>query len=438
MDKIIYHIDVNSAFLSWEASYRVNILGESLDIRTVPSVIGGSEESRHGIVLAKSGPAKKYNIQTGEPLVQARQKCPNLLVVPPNYPMYVDASKSLMRLLREYSDDIHQYSIDESFVDMSSTCHLFGSPVTAAELIKDRIRDELGFTVNIGVSCNKLLAKMASDFKKPDMVHTLFPDEVPAKMWPLPVRDLFFVGRATERRLASYGINTIGELAGADVDWLQRTFKSHGHLIWEFANGIADQMDKVTLSAINKGYGNSMTVPFDVKDRDSAKLVLLSLTETVGSRIRADGAFVSVVAVSIVDCEFNHSSRQMNLTSPTDITRQIYEAACSLFDKLWDGSPIRQLGVHTSKATSSTMYQYSLFDDCDIERESRLDRAIDSIRATWGEDAIMRGCFIKLDKDGVLGHMSGGLDKSRRTGITKELPDTPWDSAESAANHSDD
>lgn len=200
MEKIIYHVDVNSAFLSWEASYRVNVLGESTDLRDIPSVIGGDEKSRHGIVLAKSVPAKAYGIKTGEPLMSVRQKCPKIVVAPPNYPMYVDASKALMNLLYEYTPNIHQYSIDESFCDMTGSSKLFGSPVVMAEMIKDRIKNELGFTVNIGISNNKLLAKIASDFKKPDRVHTLFPWEIKKKMWPLPVSDLFYVGKATERK----------------------------------------------------------------------------------------------------------------------------------------------------------------------------------------------------------------------------------------------
>lgn len=422
MNKIIYHVDVNSAFLSWEASYRVNVLGDFLDLRDIPSVIGGDEKSRHGIVLAKSTPAKKYDIKTGEPLVSARKKCPNLVVVPPNYPMYVEASKALMQLLCEYSPDIHQYSIDESFVDMTGTTSLYGTPVEAANMIKNRIKNELGFTVNIGVSTNKLLAKMASDFKKPDYVHTLFPDEIEAKMWPLPISDLFFVGHATTKKLHLYGINTIGDLAKCDPSWLKRTLKSHGFMIWQFANGIADQMDKVTLNPVNKGYGNSTTIPFDVTDSATAKFVILSLSETVGARIRADGAYISVISVSIVDYDFKYCGKQMNLISPTDITRQIYETACTIFDDLWDHkTPIRQLGVHTHKATHTSMYQYSLFDSCDIDKEIKLDKAVDDIRRVWGEDAIMRGSFINTNKEGVFSHMAGGLDKAKRTGMTKSI-----------------
>jgi len=421
IETIYYHIDVNSAFLSWEAVYRTKILGETLDLRQIPSVIGGNEKSRHGIVLAKSVPAKRFHIQTGEPLMSARQKCPDLVVIPPNYPMYVEASRALIKLLEKYSPNVQQYSIDEAFMDMTGTARLFGSATAAAAIIKDHIEEELGFTVNIGISDNKLLAKMASDFKKPNLIHTLFPSEIPGKLWPLPVSELFFVGRRTTAKLHNLGINSIGDIAKTDRHLLHSIFKSHGDMIWEFANGIAVQIDKVTLNPVNKGYGNSITMPFDVTDADTAKLVMLSLTETVGTRMRADGAFISVVSVSLVDCDFNHSSRQMTLSSATDITNQIYDAACQLFDRLWDGSPIRQLGVHTSKAIQNSMYQYSFFDRLDIDKLSRLDSAVDSIRSRYGEDAIMRASFLNHNKTGKITHMSGGLDKARRTGMTKTV-----------------
>ena len=396
METIIYHIDVNSAFLSWEASYRLNILGETSDLRLVPSVVGGNQASRHGIVLAKSIPAGRLGIKTGEPLVSAKEKCPNLLICPPNYPMYDNASRALTTLLSEYTPEIHQYSIDESFCNMTGTTRLFGSPLAAAELIKERIKQELGFTVNIGISNNKLLAKMASDFQKPDRIHTLFPCEIKDKMWPLPVGDLFFVGHATERKLLNYGIRTIGELAACNEAWIKKNLGAHGRLVWQFANGDARQIDRFTLCPVNKGYGNSITVPYDVTDTATAHAVILSLTETVAARIRADSALISIVSISIVDYNFMHCGHQEKLTSPTNITRKIYETACRLFDEIWSGIPIRQLGVHTSGAQPYDSYQYSLFDNCNIEKEMRLDTAIDKIRNVWGEDAIIRGTLSTL------------------------------------------
>ena len=213
MKRVIYHIDVNSAFLSWEAVYRLYHLGAQRDLRDEVAAVGGDMAMRHGIILAKSIPAKKYGIKTGESIVEARQNCPTLKLVPPNYHLYDQCSKAFMEILRRYSPDVEQYSVDEAFVDMTGTESLWGDPVLTADRIREQIRDELGFTVNIGISENKLLAKMASDFKKPDQVHTLWKEEIPDKMWPLPVSDLFFVGRATAKKLFSLGIKTIGDLA---------------------------------------------------------------------------------------------------------------------------------------------------------------------------------------------------------------------------------
>ena len=199
--RIVFHVDANSAFLSWSAAYRVKVLGEALDLRTVPSVVAGDKESRHSIILAKSAPAKKYGIQTGEPLFQALEKCPELKIVEPDYSLYVECSRHFVEVLRSFSPVVEQYSIDEAWVDMTGTERLFGPPVLAADALRRRVYEELGFTVNVGISTNKLLAKMAGDFEKPNKVHTLFPEEIPAKMWPLSVRDLFLVGAATERKL---------------------------------------------------------------------------------------------------------------------------------------------------------------------------------------------------------------------------------------------
>uniref|UniRef100_UPI004055C20D DNA polymerase Y family protein n=1 Tax=Agathobacter sp. TaxID=2021311 RepID=UPI004055C20D len=418
MKPIIFHIDVNSAFLSWESAYRIQELGEANDLRLIPSAVGGSEESRHGIVLAKSEPAKKYGIITGEPLADARRKCPSLTVVPPNFSVYVKYSKALMDILSDYSPDIHQFSIDESFMDMTGTERLFGSPLAAAHTIKDRICLELGFTVNIGISTNKLLAKMASDFQKPNLVHTLFPEEVPQKMWHLPVSELFSVGKQTAKRLHSFGIFTIGDLARTDKQVLSSNFKSHGEVIWEFANGIGDSMDKMASNdhiPANKGYSNETTLSFDVTDADTAKTILLSLTETVAARIRADHSYVSVICVYFVDNDFKQASRQLTLDSSTNVTNEIYHYVCRLFDRLWNGIPIRLLGVRASKATSESIRQYSLFEKQNTEKLSKLDSAIDAIRLKYGEDSIKRASFIKSEKPSPVGHMAGGLSKAKHT-----------------------
>lgn len=419
MEPVIFHIDVNSAFLSWEATYRMRELGETEDLRLLPAVVGGSEQSRHGIVLAKSESAKKYGIVTGEPLVDARRKCPGLITVPPNFSIYVKYSDLLQQLLQDYSPDIDQYSIDESFVDMTGTSQLFGPPIEAAHTIKDRVYRELGFTVNVGISTNRLLAKMASDFKKPNLVHTLYPEEIATKMWPLPVSELFFVGRQTAKRLHGLGIFTIGDLANTDKKIIHDNFKSHGDVIWEFANGIGDSMQRIAnkdSTPANKGYSNETTIAFDVTDTHTAKAILLSLTETVATRIRADHSYISVVSVSIVDNEFRNTSRQMTLNSSTNVTNEIYLHVCQLFDELWNGNPIRLLGVHTSKATNEQLRQYSLFEGQNVEKLSKLDSAIDAIRSRYGEDSVKRASFVHPTEENPKGisHMTGGLNKAKR------------------------
>lgn len=411
-----YHVDVNSAFLSWTAAWEVHHKGSSLDLRNVPSVIGGNEKERHGIVLAKSDPAKAYGIKTGEPLIEARRKCPGLLVVPPDYELYVECSGALIRLLKQYSPQVHQYSIDEAFCAMDQTESLWGSPVAFAHQLREEIHRTLGFTVNIGVSDCKLLSKMASEFQKPDRVHTLFTEEIPQKMWPLPIDDLFWVGRATSRKLRNLGIKTIGELARSEPELVKKHLKKHGEFIWNYANG-RDVSPFLRELPENKGYGNSMTLAFDVSDAALAHQAILSLTETVCARLRADGMKAACVALSYKDCDFVHYSRQTGLISPTDVTLEIYRSACRLFDSLWDRQPIRQLGVHTSRLAHDAAYQYNLFDLDYYEKYSRLDRAIDQVRARYGEASIMRASFL----DRRLPHMGGGIDQAKRTGMTKAL-----------------
>lgn len=413
-EQIWYHVDVNSAFLSWTAAYRIHILGQGQDIREIPAVIGGSEKDRHGIVLAKSIPAKRFWIRTGEPLSEARRKCPGLLILPPDYGLYVRCSRALVGLLSKYSSQIHQYSIDEAFMEMGGSSGLFGNPVVFARQLGQEIKDTLGFTVNIGVSSNKLLAKMASELRKPNQVHTLFPEEIPEKMWGLPVQELFMVGRATAKKLAALGVHTIGELADMPPEILRAHLKKHGEVIWQYANGI-DTSPFLQPLEENKGYGNSVTVAYDVPDLKTAKQVLLSLTETVCARMRADGMKAGCAGFSVTDCDFRRFSHQELLISATDTTEELYRAVCRLFETKWDGAPIRQLGVFAGRVSHDTAYQYNIFDLDRYDRFSKLDAAVDRIRGRYGEDAVMRATFLKSP----VSHMSGGIDKVKRTGMTK-------------------
>lgn len=410
MKNVIFHIDVNSAFLSWEAVYRLTHKGGQQDLREIPSAVGGDITLRHGIILAKSIPAKKYGIRTGESIPEAKRKYSNLVLVPPNYGLYEQCSAAFLEILREYSDVVEQYSIDEAFVDMSTSCHLFGTPEETALQIKDRIREELGFTVNIGISTNKLLAKMASDFQKPDRVHTLYPEEIKEKMWPLPISDLFFVGHATAGKLLSMGIRTIGELADADPVWLRSVLKKQGEIIWGFANGI-DFSPVLSQPVANKSYGNSTTTPYDVTDTETADRVLLALSETVGNRLRTDQVQVSIVTVGIRYADmcggiFPFVSHQKGLQSPTNLTVEIYAAARSLFRELWNGRPVRHLGVHTGRVSGTESgRQLNLFQEISYEKLSLVDGTIDAIRKRFGADAVMRAAFLNQP----VYHMSGGI-----------------------------
>ncbi len=418
---VIFHVDANSAFLSWTAAYRVKVLGESVDLRQIPSVVAGDKASRHSIILAKSAPAKKYGIQTGEPLFQALEKCPDLVVVPPDYALYVEASRHFVEMLRQFSPKVEQYSIDEAWVDMTGTQRLFGPPLLAAEKMRQRIWEELGFTVNIGISENKLLAKMAGDFEKPNKVHTLFPEEMEKKMWPLPVRDLFLVGAATERKLRLLGIYTIGDLAKTEPKLLRKRLGKYGETIWHFANG--RNADAVTPEPEeNKGYGNSVTTAKDVETTEQAHQVLLSLCETVAARMRKDGKCGRCISVHLRTNEFKHCSHQTVLSGATNITAELFRAACRVFDEAWDRlTPLRQLGVQVTRLTEEPYQQYDLFSDMtpvQYERKLRLDEAVDALRDKFGEDIIRRAKFTRDPEH----HMAGGLDKARRTGVTKPVP----------------
>lgn len=411
MERVIFHIDVNSAFLSWEAVYRLHHLGGSSDLREQVSAVGGDMAMRHGIILAKSIPAKRYHIQTGETILEAKRKCPDLILVPPNYGLYERCSAAFMKVLRQYSPIVEQYSVDEAFVDMTGTERLWGEPEVAANTIRNQIREELGFTVNIGISENKLLAKMASDFKKPDRVHTLWRHEIEKKMWPLPVSELFFVGRATAKKLLNMGIRTIGDLAHSDPDILRSHLKKHGEIVWLFANG-RDVSVVQKEQPENKGYGNSTTISFDVADASTAKLVLLALAETVAARLRDAGVRAEVIAVGIKTYDLQYASHQMTLLNATNITIEIHRCACRLFDQLWDGTPIRHLGIHTSRVKDhADMRQLDMFDTTDYEKLEKMDATVDKIRKRYGNDSMKRASFVGSRID----HMSGGISREKRT-----------------------
>ena len=400
MERLIFHVDVNSAFLSWEAARRVRN-GEP-DLRAVPSCIGGDPNTRRGVVLAKSIPAKTFGVRTGEPLAAALKKCPDLIIAPPDFRLYAGCSRAFMDLCRAYTPVLEAYSIDECFLDLTGMSHLYPDPLVPANEIRTRIRDELGFTVNIGVARNKLCAKMASDFEKPDRVHTLFPEEIPEKMWTLPVGELLFVGRATAEKLRSAQIVTIGDLAHAELPVLKRLLGDKmSRQAHAYANGIDDSPVR-DVPEEAKGYSNSITTEENVTTRETANTILLSLCDSVTEHMRGDGARACGVAVTIRYTDFKNRSHQRRLPHPTDSAGVVYETARSLLAELWkDGKPLRLLGVSLLDVTRDpVMRQLSLFDAqerAEEEKEDRLNRTVSEIRSRFGFDAIRRGSLIGSD-----------------------------------------
>ena len=382
MIRTIFHIDVNSAFLSWTA---VKMISQGQpDVRLVPAVVSGDPDDRRSIVTAKSIPAKKFGINTAEPLSMALRKCPGLVVVHSDFGWYKECSRGFIAICRRYSPVLQQFSIDECFLDM--TFRLFGrDPVEVAGELKDEIYRALGFTVNVGVAHNKLLAKMASDFEKPDKVHTLWEDEIPSKMWPLPVRDLLWVGKQTEAKLTSYGINTIGELAKTPETYLARMLgDKFGHQIHLSANGI-DDSPVVTEADEPKSYSNEHTLPKDLTDPEQVDRILFNLACHVGYRIRRDNFYARGVSVFVKDKDFHTVSRQGQMPQPTNVTALILFAARGLLSQIWSGgTPIRQVGLGVFNLSHESFYQLSLFEDEKMDYYRKWDEEYDSKQPKGG------------------------------------------------------
>jgi len=389
VSRLIFHVDVNSAFLSWEAARRVKEGGE--DIRLIPSAIGGDREKRTGVILAKSIPAKQYGVKTGEPVGMALRKCPELFLARPDFRLYEQNSRAFIAICEEFAPVVEQVSIDECFLDMSGTERIYPDPYEIALTIKNTIRDRLGFTVNVGISVNKLLAKMASDFEKPDKIHTLFPDELAQKMWPLPIGELYTVGSATAEKLRREYITTIGDLANADVNRIKAILGTkQGQHIHNYANGI-DDSPVLSEPEEAKGYSNSTTLSKDVVTSETAYKILLALADSVAARMRIDNAKAFCVSVTIRDNNFKTRSHQRSLKDATDVTNEIYALCRQLFDELWDGkTPLRLLGVALTDIDRTGGSQLSFFTDEQKERQQKLDRAADAIRGKFGSGALMR------------------------------------------------
>ena len=407
----ILHVDVNNAFLSWTALDMLKN-GSKIDIREIPAIIGGDESKRSGIVLAKSMKAKEFGIKTAETIYQAKMKCPGIQIFPSNFKIYRENSNKLFNLLSQYTDRIERFSIDECFLDM--TKYLMNDTLLNKGIeINRRVKEELGFTVNVGVAHNKLLAKMASDFTKPDRVHTLFEEEIPSKMWVLPVSELFMLGKKTVPKLYNMGIRTIGQLAKTDKNLLSKKFGKHGVMMWEYANGI-DNSEVKYLPEKPKGIGNSITLPEDITEIEKLEEILLSIVDNVAYRLRKEKMYANVVNVQLRTKNFQDTSHQKKLKMPTSSTKEIYSVAKEILEEMYKvKTPIRLIGLRVDNLTDTEKVseQISIFDEIDDmqnnegkEKQKKLDETLDKLKEKYGDGLITRAgkmnveVFVKFKK----------------------------------------
>ena len=391
---IIFHVDVNNAFLSWSAIYLLQN-GYKEDIRTIPSVIAGDEEKRHGIVLAKSEVAKKYGIKTAETLHSARGKCKNLEVFPPVFNFYKETSDKLYEYFLTFTPDVERFSIDECFLDLSNTTLLYDDILALAYKMKEEIKEKFGFTVNIGIGNNKLCAKMAGDFSKPNKVHTLFSNEIKEKMWPLPIEDLLYIGKSSSQELRSLGINTIGDLANFNPDKLKKHFKNRSVFMLQYANGI-DNSKVISKSSKNKCISFSETLEFDTKDKEFLKRKIMVMCEKIGIKLRQDKLFARTIAITVRTNYFKDYSHQKKMINETNNTMELYKNALDIFDITISDNLIRNIGVRVSDLVNSKSSQISLFDN-ENQDNDKIQELIDDINNKYNDLKIMPAIFYKKD-----------------------------------------
>ena len=394
--KLIFHVDVNNAFLSWTAVKLLSEDPKAEDPRLIPSVVGGDESRRHGVVLAKSTPAKAYGIVTGESLMEARRKCPFIRIYPPDRAFYRRCSDSFYEILRRYTDIVERASIDECFADMSA--YPSADPLELALEIRKTVSTELGFTVNVGISDSKVLAKIASDFSKPDKTHTLYRSELREKLWPLPVSSLLFVGPSTVKKLNGLGVRTVGDLASCDRDFIKRSLGAQGAMLLRYALG-EDDSEVRSQREPNKGYSASVTLERDITDIQEAEPVLLRLCEELSERLRKDELYARTVTVTIRYADFVTVNHQAGSKNATDLTRDIYRAARKLFSEKWNGRPVRLIGVGLSNLCREKYSQYSLFEDTDsYDKNKKAEETADLIKKRFGEAMLVRGSLLEKRK----------------------------------------
>ena len=398
-DRVILHCDLNNFYASVECLYRP-------ELKHLPVAVGGSVEKRHGIILAKNMLAKTFGVKTAEPIWQAKAKCPGLVIVPPDMPKYVKFSGLVTRIYERFTDRIEPFGIDECWLDVTGSTMIMGSGPKIADDIRAAVRSELGLTVSVVVSWNKVFAKLGSDMKKPDATTVITRENYRELVWPLPVEDLLFVGRKTASRLRRIGVCTIGRLAALDEAFLVRDFGKWGQTLWAYANGLdAGLVDKEWESVKAKGIGNSTTTPHDVTSYEDAKPVLAGLAESVARRLREHGLRGRTITLSMRTCDLEHSERQRGMAAATCVSGDLLEAAMGLLRENWKpgrSKPLRSLGIRVSKLEEEcTPVQMTLFDvPGRPDRRENVEKAIDRIRERYGDDAVLRALMVRKPDPG--------------------------------------
>lgn len=390
MERTILHCDMNNFYASVACFFQP-------DLRGKPVAVGGDAAARHGIILAKNEIAKTYGVQTGEALWQAKQKCKDLIIVPPHFDWYLRFSRIARHIYSDYTDQVESFGLDECWLDLSASTRLFGDGQRVADVIRRRIKAELGITVSIGVSFNKIFAKLGSDMKKPDATTVILPENYQQLVWPLPVSDLLFVGPATAKKLSRYGIQTIGALARSDKQLLQRLLGKNGLMLHAFANGHDTSPVAYTgAAAVVKSIGNSTTTPRDLTTPSEVRLTLLVLAESVAARLREQGLLCQTVQITIRDKDLFYYERQATLDAPTNAAVPIADKAFSLYQKHHiSGKPIRTLGVRGCNLTTHRQIQLSFLSEAvKIQRQNDLELAIDQIRRRFGHFSIQRAVML--------------------------------------------
>ena len=393
MERIVLHIDVNSAFLSWSA-LKLLKEGSKKDIRNEISVVSGRESTRNGIIVASSIPAKKLGIRAPMNLRDARKIYRDLIVVHPDYYYYADCSRKLFSFIRSLFEEVEQFSIDECFVEYTPNKKMYGDEIKFAYKLKDYIKKKYGFTVNIGIGNNKLLAKMASDFEKPDKVHTLYTSEIKEKMWPLDISDLFMAGKSSCNKLRRMGINTIGELANYDENKLHYQMKSMGTMLHNFANGIDDSKVEYEYRE-RKGIGFSRTLEDDTEDKKILYSYLNDFSKDISDYLKRKNKYAGVIVVTIRYKDFKTYNHQIKLKNNINDKESLFKYSKELFNKLWNGEPVRLIGLRVTDLSSNNDIQLSLFDENEkVLKDKEIDNLLDSINNKLGKDIVHKASLI--------------------------------------------